>query len=529
VGFEFFFRDQGDYEPKKVRVEQVNENGQTLKVMDLGTKSLIEKNIFPGELTVGIATRSENDPVIMLLRQLKINPLPFINPNLRERPSEAEEFRTPPSIFGNVLPLRRSAPPVIFQADAGNFRPERPELRGFRAVTPSPIRQMSVPVRGEHAQRGGAAFRPFRPIFRATRPSPAIPVREPERREATRPERPDGQFRFFDRRFPEGYAEERRMGQMGRRERAHGDPREAEMLGKRAAWEEGEIPEGPAGFPGRRIYGHQEWGPAQNPEFAEAGRDDRWSRYQNEGDRDREEEEVLGPREERRRKEEREEREGRADRERGQRMHGDPGRLYWWRDEQGFGDKLRGRDFWPRAEKEQRHERAYGEAQGVGAEEGGFTRKEAVIGGRRRRETGEELETRIAALERDRTYDRTRAGLNTELRRLQSGVSPFDHPGLFSHIDQMVTLHEAPMTHRGPMALAGATSDIIKVPHIKLSYLGDAIWEFTWRKCAKGGEHLTDQQVLEIEARVMEYFGKQRIEAGKILDKAGITPGRGGR
>jgi hypothetical protein len=40
---------------------------------------------------------------------------------------------------------------------------------------------------------------------------------------------------------------------------------------------------------------------------------------------------------------------------------------------------------------------------------------------------------------------------------------------------------------------------------------------------------LTDQQVLEIEAQVMEYFGKQRVEAGKILNKAGIIPGRGGR
>jgi hypothetical protein len=93
----------------------------------------------------------------------------------------------------------------------------------------------------------------------------------------------------------------------------------------------------------------------------------------------------------------------------------------------------------------------------------------------------------------------------------------------------MVTMHEAPPTHRGPMCVAGATGDVLKVPHIKLSYLADAIWEFTRRKCAEGGEHLTDQQILEIEAQVMEFFGKQKVEAGKILDKVGITPGRGGR
>jgi hypothetical protein len=139
---------------------------------------------------------------------------------------------------------------------------------------------------------------------------------------------------------------------------------------------------------------------------------------------------------------------------------------------------------------------------------------------------GSKLESRIEAPEYDRRYEKARSGLNSELRRLQSGVSSFKHPVLYSHIDQMVTLHEAPPTHRGPMAVAGAVADVLKVPHIKLSYLADAVWEFTRRKCAEGGEHLSDQQTLEIEAQVLEYFGKQRVEAGKILDKAGLT-GRG--
>lgn len=140
----------------------------------------------------------------------------------------------------------------------------------------------------------------------------------------------------------------------------------------------------------------------------------------------------------------------------------------------------------------------------------------------------DKLEYRIEAIENDRRYEKARSGLSTELRRLQSGVSPFEHPGLYTHIDQMATLHEAPPTHRGPMAVAGVVGDVLKVPHIKLSYLADAIWEFTRRKCAEAGEHLTDQQILDIEAQVLEYFRKQRVEAGKILDKAGLST-RGGR
>jgi hypothetical protein len=139
---------------------------------------------------------------------------------------------------------------------------------------------------------------------------------------------------------------------------------------------------------------------------------------------------------------------------------------------------------------------------------------------------GSRLESRIEALDHERCYEKARSGLNSELRRLQSGVSAFDHLGLYSHIDQMVTLHEAPPSHRGPMAVAGAVGDVLKVPHIELLYLAEGVWEFTRRKCAEAGEHLTDQQILEIEAQVLEYFEKQRVEAGKILDKAGLI-GRG--
>jgi hypothetical protein len=37
---------------------------------------------------------------------------------------------------------------------------------------------------------------------------------------------------------------------------------------------------------------------------------------------------------------------------------------------------------------------------------------------------------------------------------------------------------------------------------------------------------LTQQQIQEIEARILEYFGRQKVEGSKILDKAGIIPGR---
>jgi hypothetical protein len=155
-----------DYEPKKVRVKQVNSDGQTLKVMDIRAKRMLDKCMFPGELTVGTARRSEADPVIRLLKQLKIDAQPFIDPNLRVMPSEAEDFRLPPSRLDNLETQRRSATPLF-------PRPARPDMReGMRAPTPFQAAQGPYPARGEQAPPAGQAFGPFLPLFRGNKTSP---------------------------------------------------------------------------------------------------------------------------------------------------------------------------------------------------------------------------------------------------------------------------------------------------------------------------------------------------------------------
>jgi hypothetical protein len=177
VGFEFFYAQPGEYGHKKVRIEKVNPDGQTLSVIDVGEKRLIEKKLFPGELTVGAESRARNDPVIRFLRQVKIRAQPFLDPNLRVQPQEAEEYRTPASRLDNLAPLRKSAPPVNPQA-------VRPELgAGFRAATPSPRGQFFQPVKGENSQGGGRGFRPFRPMFRGARQAQSFPLGPPDRRE----------------------------------------------------------------------------------------------------------------------------------------------------------------------------------------------------------------------------------------------------------------------------------------------------------------------------------------------------------
>jgi hypothetical protein len=59
--------------------------------------------------------------------------------------------------------------------------------------------------------------------------------------------------------------------------------------------------------------------------------------------------------------------------------------------------------------------------------------------------------------------------------------------------------------------------------------LKDAISEFTRRKCAKGGEVLIKRQIRDIEAQTMEFYGRQRVEVKKIMEKVTITPNKGSK
>jgi hypothetical protein len=92
-------------------VEQLNQDGQSYKVMDIRAKAVLVRNILPTEMIVGQATRAEDDPVIKLLKQVKIDAHPFLDPRLT-RPESAEgEFRTPASRMEAYEPQRRSSHP----------------------------------------------------------------------------------------------------------------------------------------------------------------------------------------------------------------------------------------------------------------------------------------------------------------------------------------------------------------------------------------------------------------------------------
>jgi hypothetical protein len=110
--------------------------------------------------------------------------------------------------------------------------------------------------------------------------------------------------------------------------------------------------------------------------------------------------------------------------------------------------------------------RTYGEAQG---------QQEFGGAGRRRGEGREDsLKERAEMLERQRSEKRARGAITAEMRRMQASISPTEHPGLYSQMDQNAVIYDCLLTHRRIMVLTAACMASTKNVDTKFSYLADA-------------------------------------------------------
>lgn len=382
VGLEFFYRPTEGAPEIRVRLDSLLRDGETYRATDVRANTPLEDGFQPKELRIGLGTRERRDPVIKLLRQLKMPTEPYIDPLLNEASEGLEEFQTPGSQGRAHAERREAATPMQLG--------ER--LRGAYGNV-----QQGFQGRGRNGgQFQGAPMSPQRPRHFS-------PFRQP---------------------FPQQY------------------PQQFEQQYPRQ-YQPGFRPPHVAGFDPYMQMGARMESPYPPQEM-----EDERARFQMGGTR------------------------------------GD------WRED-------------------------------VGADLPASPSRRAPPPERYRWDS---LEERMKAMEESRKIERERNAMSSELRRLQSGVSPFEHPGVYAHVDELVTMHELPSTWGRPLQVSGAAGNVLIADNVKLAFLKEALWEFTKRKCAEAGEVLTDRQVRDIEAQTMEFYGKQRVEAKKIMEKARINP-----
>lgn len=376
VGLGFYYRPPQETRVRRVKLNKLNEDGNSYKGEDVQAKVGLIADITPGELTVGLRTRRRSEDIVRLMRACDVNPRPFIDPLLEDVEEGEGGYRTPKSDFeryqGGGRFGRRSAPPYELEGRYPAHRGGYGEIMG-----------------GVGVQARGGAQTP-RPLQR-----------------------------------------------------------------------------GP-GFGGgldRGVYGGLGGSATPHLQFA--------PQVQHAGGM------VRSP--------------------------AIPGAQFQY---------------------EPHMPRQAAQGLGFGASQPQLEQREEPGGLAAQVES---LTKRVSKAEQQRDMERARSGITTEMRRMQTMISPVEHLDLYAVADQYATIHDSPPSHRGPMLLTGGCMQVIKNIDIKLSYIADAEWEYGRRLCAEGGENLTDKQVLEIEAKILEFHAKQVVEAKKAKAKMKIAGGGGSK
>jgi hypothetical protein len=112
VGLEFFYRPTEGAPEIRVRLDGLLRDGETYRATDKRANRPLEDSFQPKELRVGLRTRGQRDPVIKLLRQLKMPTEPYINPLLNEASEGLKEFQTPGSQGREHAKRRGAATPM---------------------------------------------------------------------------------------------------------------------------------------------------------------------------------------------------------------------------------------------------------------------------------------------------------------------------------------------------------------------------------------------------------------------------------
>jgi hypothetical protein len=174
IGLEFFYQRKEGGPPIEIRLDGLHRDGETYRAADVETEKPMEDSFHPRELTVGKGTRGRRDPVILLMRQLKMNNFEqYLDPLVEEQPVRQADFHTPESQFGLHAEERRVSENPQNEGQArgmrGGFLPAT--IGRGRSGTPIPRAQMTPPQR-----RVATPFRPqfeqaYQPMFRHASPA----------------------------------------------------------------------------------------------------------------------------------------------------------------------------------------------------------------------------------------------------------------------------------------------------------------------------------------------------------------------
>jgi hypothetical protein len=92
VGLEFFYRQPREIRSRRVKLDKLNRDGDSYKVTDVQAKEGLVRDMYPGELSVGLATRRNDEPIIKLFESCDVPTRPFIDSRLEAAIEREPDF-----------------------------------------------------------------------------------------------------------------------------------------------------------------------------------------------------------------------------------------------------------------------------------------------------------------------------------------------------------------------------------------------------------------------------------------------------
>lgn len=137
----------------------------------------------------------------------------------------------------------------------------------------------------------------------------------------------------------------------------------------------------------------------------------------------------------------------------------------------------------------------------------------------RRADPGDEISARVRTLERQLIANRAKSAMEAETKRMATAINPATDRGLQLQHEMYAAIYAAEKNQKGGLALAGDLGVFLRNRCRRLGYMAEDITTYAQQKVAELGEDATEEQIAEVDKKILRFFQDKRVKAEEVLAK----------
>lgn len=134
-------------------------------------------------------------------------------------------------------------------------------------------------------------------------------------------------------------------------------------------------------------------------------------------------------------------------------------------------------------------------------------------------DAGDEISARVRMLERQVRANKAKAAIEAETKRMATAINPATDRGLQLQHEMYAAIYAAEKNQKGGLALAGDTGVFLRNRCRRLGYMAEDITTYAQQKVAELGEDATEEQIAEVDKKILRFYQDKRVKAEEVLAK----------